>query len=300
MSIRDAATQTSAQIQDELTAAAEALLGQIGEAATEVEQTGADLDAQWEALSAKAEEWMTRAQEVEDQLQTLGDELVSRATELRQHVDDAMDQGNSLADATRTVIETLDQGVAALSPDIDAVAAEVESTFGAFGEQAQALDAALEETRSITDKHIHDPFNSLVDDLKTQIFERGSDLGNYVDTDFTTTLTTQVSELTAHVDDVVQQAGDKMEEVRSTAESEGSNVLDQVKSMFGDQFGDLIQTVEQVQSIMEQVGDVISGTADAVGTTTQVMTAGTSMTAIGAKSVIGIIEDIIDIFNSVT
>lgn len=300
MSIRDAATRTVSQIQDQLQSQAEALLGQIGEARGQVEQTMGDLDSRWEALSARAEEVLTRAQEVEDRLQQMGEQLATRADTLRQGVDGAMDQGRSVADATRTVIDTLDQGVAALIPDIDDVTASVEATFNAFGDQARSLDQALEETRSITDRHIHEPFAALVTDLQNQLYDRGSQLGSYVDTDFTSTLETAVQELGTHVDTVVSEAQSKMEEARSTAETEGANALGQLNSMFGDQFGSLIQTVETVSDTLREVGDVISGTADAVGTTTQVMTSGTSMTAIGAKSVIGIVEDIIEIFESVT
>lgn len=300
MSIRDAATRTVSQIQDQLNTQAEALLGQIGEARSQVEQTVGDLDARWEALSARAEEVLNRAQEVEDRLQQMGEQLATRASTMRENVDGAMDQGRSVADATRTVIETLDAGVAALIPDIDEVAAAVETTFNTFGDQARSLDQALEETRAATDRHIHDPFAALVEDLQTQLFDRGSQLGTYVDTDFTSTLETAVRDFSSHVDTTVQNAQQKMEEARATAETEGSNALGQLNSMFGDQFGSLIGTVETVANTMREVGDVISGTADAVGTTTQVMTSGTSMTAIGAKSVIGIVEDIIEIFNSVT
>jgi methyl-accepting chemotaxis protein len=300
MSISEAAVRTSSQIQDQLTAQTEALAAAIGEAKVQVEETMGELDGEWEKLSSKAEELFTRAQAAEDQLQQLGDDLATRAGEVREHVGQAMDQGNSLADSTRAVVENLEQGVAALVPDIDEIAASVEQTFTTFGEEAQALDSALEEIRAAADQHIHDPFASLVEEVQTQLFERGSQLGSYVESEFVPALTQQVSELGAHVDTIVQQAGDKMEEVRATAETEGSNVLDQVGGMFGDQFGSLIQTVQQVAGMLEQVGGIISGTADAVGTATQAMTAGTSMTAIGAKSVIGILEDIIEIFEQVT
>jgi methyl-accepting chemotaxis protein len=300
MSISEAAVRTSTQIQDQLAAQTEALAAAIGEAKGQVEETMGELDGEWEKLSSKAEELFARAQEAEDQLQQLGDDLATRAGEVRDHVGQAMDQGNSLADTTRTVVENLEQGVAALVPDIDEIAATVEQTFTTFGEEAQALDSALEEIRAAADQHIHDPFTSLVSDVQTQLFDRGSALGSYVESEFVPALVSQVSELGTHVDTIVQQAGDKMEEVRATAETEGGNVLDQVGGMFGDQFGSLIQTVQQVAGMLEQVGGIISGTADAVGTATQVMTAGTSMTAIGAKSVIGIIEDIIEIFEQVT
>lgn len=300
MSISEAAVRTSSQIQDQLTAQTEALAAAIGEAKGQVEETMGELDTRWEQLSAKAEELFARAQQAEEQLQQIGDELATRAGEVRDHVGEAMDQGHSLADASRKVVEGLEQGVAALVPDLDEVAASVEQTFNTFGDEARALDSALEEIRAAADQHIHDPFASLVSDVQTQLFERGSQLGSYVEGEFVPALAQQVSELGAHVDSIVQQAGDKMEEVRSTAESEGSALLDQVGGMFGDQFGALIQTVQQVASMLEQVGGIISGTADAVGTATQAMTAGTSMTAIGAKSVIGIIEDLIEIFESVT
>lgn len=300
MSIQDAATRTTAQIQDQLNGAAEALLADMGEAKGLVEEQMTSLDSEWDQLSSRAEELLTRVEEAQDQLQQLGDDLTGRADAVREAVDGAMDRGRAAHDATRTVVETLDQGVAALVPDVDAVAASVDDTFSAFGDQARSLDSALDATRAAADEHIKDPFTSLVDDVKGELFERGSQLGQYVDGDFTSTLNDEVSQLKTHVDDLVSQGKDKVEEARTTAEEEGSKVLDQVNSMFGDQFGELIGTVETVQSVMQQVGDVISGTADAVGTTTQVMSSGTSMTAIGAKSVIGIVEDLIEIFNDVT
>lgn len=300
MSIRDAATRTSTQIQDQLAAQAEALVGQIGEAKGQVEETIGQLDATWQELSAKGEELLARAQAAEEQLQQLGDELQARAGEVAQHVTSAIEQGQSLGSATRGVVEGLQQGVAALVPDVDAIAAGVDETFKAFGEQAHSLDSMLEEVRAAADQHIHQPFASLVDEVQTQIFDRGSALGNYVDSELVPAVQQQVEELGSHVDDIVSRAGDKLEEVRAAAESEGSDVLGQVGSMFGDQFGSLIQTVQQVASLLEQVGGIISGTAEAVGTATQAMSAGTSMTAIGAKSVIGIVEDIIEIFESVT
>jgi|GEM_PF-5787845 len=300
MSIQDAATRTVAQIQEELNAAAEALLANMGEAKSQVEETMSSLDSEWDELSNRGEELLTRVDEAQDQLQQLGDDLTSRADDVQQAVDGAMDRGRAAADSTRTVVETLGQGVAALVPDIDAAAASVEEIFSGFDDQARSLDSALDATRAAADEHIKDPFTSLVDNVKGELFERGNQLGQYVDGDFTSTLNDEVSKLTTHVDDLVSQGKDKVEEARATAEQEGSKVLEQVNSMFGDQFGELIGTVETVQSVMQQVGDVISGTADAVGTTTQVMSAGTSMTAIGAKSVIGIIEDVIEIFNEIT
>jgi ABC-type transporter Mla subunit MlaD len=300
MSISEAATAASTQIQDQLNSQAEALLGAIGEAKSEVEETMTDLDSQWEQLNSKGEELITKAQAAEDQLQQMGDELATRAMEVREHVASAIDQGTSLSDATQTVVENLEQGVAALIPDIDDISAAVEATFVAFGEEANALDAALEDVRAAADQHIHDPFASLVEEVQTQLFDRGTALGTYVESEFVPSLVAQVGDLTSHVDTIVGQAGDKLEEVRSTAESEGSNVLDQVGSMFGDTFGSLIQTVETVANMFEQVGGIISGTAEAVGTATSLMSAGTGMTAIGAKSVIGIVEDIIEIFDSVT
>lgn len=300
MSIRDAATRTSSQIEDQLTAQAEALVAQIGEAKGQVEETMGQLDTIWQELSAKGEELLARAQAAEEQLQQLGDELESRAGEVAEHVTNAMEQGRSLGGATRGVVEGVQQGIAALVPDVDAIAADVEQTFKTFGDQAHSLDGMLEEARAAADEHIHQPFASLVEEVETQVFDRGSALGSYVDGELVPAVQSQVEELGRHVDDIVQQAGEKLEEVRSAAESEGSDVLGQVGSMFGDQFGSLISTVQQVASLLQQVGDIITGTADAVGTATQAMSAGTGMTAIGAKSVIGIIEDIIEIFESVT
>lgn len=299
MSILETVEQVIAQVEGDLTNQAEGLVSELQDTATQVTDVQSQLDTEWDEVSSKGQSMLSQAQEAEGKIQQAGDELASKADEIRSNVDSAVEQGETAFEAARTVVESLDQGVQALIPDADAIMAQVDETVNTLASEVQNLDQALEQTRLLTDEYLHAPFQGLVDDVKNEIFNRASELGSYVDNDFLTAAADQISAFKGHVDEVVTTATDKLEEVRNTAESEGSSAMDQMGSIFGDQFGELIGTVETISQFMTQVGGLMETLGETVGTTTKVMSAGAGTTAIGAKSAIGVIEDIVEIFQSV-
>jgi DNA repair exonuclease SbcCD ATPase subunit len=300
MSINESVGRVVSQIQDELTRQAEALLAHIESTRGELVQIQSEIDETWQGLAARGESLIARAQQEEERLRDLGRDLEGRAQESRAATDAIIEGANSTFDQARQVVESLDQGVQALIPDADEVMAAVEKTVDTLGEQMQSLGEALEATRVITDQHLHNPFDGLIQDLSGQLTTRFAELGSYVDTDFLVAAREQVSQFASHVDSTVSSMEEKLNEAQATAHQQGSDALSQVQSMFGAQFGALINTAQTVGNVIQQVGTAISSTGQVVGTTTQVMSAGVGTTAIGAKAVIGIVNDIIEIFESVT
>ena len=300
MSIVDVVEGVVARIQDDLNSQAESLLGELESTRSELEGIMEELDGEWEALSSRAEGLISRAEETQAKITELGGQLVARAQESRTHVDSVVEKGNSVFDSARSVVETMDQGLAALIPSADEIAAEAGRTVDTLRDEMGSLDEALEATRSITDEHLRNPFNSLIDDLQNQLGTRADQARSYVQDDLLVTMADEKDRFMAHVDDVVASADQKLSEMQATAERDGADAMSQVQSMFGDQFGALIDTAQTLANVIDQVGTAIEGTSEVVGTTTKVMGQGVSMTAIGAKSAIGIVEDIIEIFESVS
>jgi cell division septum initiation protein DivIVA len=297
--IAETVTNVLARIQDDLNSQAEALLSEIGQTRTQVEEISADIDTQWQQVESRAQSVISRAQEAESQLDQLGEDHTSVADALRTHITNALDQGKSVYDNARAMVESLDQGVQSLIPDADEVAAMVEGTIQTLSDEAQNLQSGLESVRSFTDEHLHNAFKATCDTVQSEIFSRAEQIGSYVSDDLLPTVANEVEELTSFVDQTVQEASTKAEEMRANAESEGSEALDMLNNMFGEQFGGLIETGQTIANLMQQIGGALTNTTEIVGTTTKAMSSGVNLTGIGAKSVINIIENIIEIFNGV-
>lgn len=287
------------RIQDDLNSQSETLLSEIGQTRTQIEEISADIDTQWQQVESRGQSVLSRAQEAEGQLDQLGNDHTSVADALRTHITNALDQGNSLFENARSTVESLDQGVQSLIPDADDVAAMVQGTIETLSDEAQNLESGLEAVRSFTDEHLHNAFKATCDTVQSEVFSRAEQLGSYVSDDLLPTVASEVEQLGSFVDQTVAEANTKAEEMRANAESEGSSALDSLNSMFGEQFGGLIETGQTIANLMQQIGGALTNTTEIVGTTTKAMSSGVNLTGIGAKSVINIINNIVEIFSSV-
>ncbi len=297
--INETVNNVIARVNDELNAQAEALLTEIQQATSEIDQVTSDVETRWTELEARSEDALSRMDQAMTQLDEHDNALNGAANTLRGHIENAVQQGNSFFEEARGIVETLDQGIGDLIPDIDGVATMVQDTINTLGDEMQGLDGALEAVRSITDEHLHNPFNSLIENIKSEVYSRAEELGNYATSELLPAVQSEVETLSSHVDQIVADGNAKAEECRANAESEGSSALDTLNSMFGDTFGGLIETGQTIANLMQQIGGALTNTTEIVGTTTKAMSSGVNLTAIGAKSVINIIEGIVEIFNSV-
>jgi ElaB/YqjD/DUF883 family membrane-anchored ribosome-binding protein len=261
---------------------------------------GGQIDTDWEFVNSRVDSLMSTADDAMSRVRSAGEAMQAKADEVATASDDAVSEDGNLLDSARTVVEALDQGVQALIPDIDGVVAGVEDVFSTMGSELQSEFSDMDSIRSAAEDFLRGDFSSLVNTVGETVLSRCSDLGSYVSSDALVTLADEVGNLSSHVDDIVSQASSKLDEVRSAMEEEGNAALDSVKDMFNDKFGGLIQTAQTVADLVDRVGQAIASTSEAVGEATKLLGQGVNLTAIGAKSALGIIEDITEIFSEVT
>lgn len=300
MSIEDVISQVVGHINGQMSSSADSMRGVVTEARSQVTDIGSEITSEGEALRGQVDSLLARASEAVDRVTEASNSFINAAEQAGQATAEAIDEEGSLLESARTVVETLDQGVQALVPEADEVMSSVEGTINTLAEEVQSQEQGMDELRAATEEHLRDPFNELMNTISNEIFDRGDVLGNFISSDLLPSFASEVESYKGYADEVVQAANEKAEEVRSTAETEGSDMLGQVQDMFGEQFGSLIETAQTVADLIDRVGQAISGTTEVVGTTMETLSQGVNLTAIGAKSAIGIVEDIIEIFQSVT
>lgn len=299
MSIIDTAQRITALAGEELASQAQGAGGDLQGLTGEMEALNGQIDTDWAAVSSHVDSLMSSADDAVSRVRAAGEAMQSKVDEVASACDQAAGEDEGFLESARTVVETLDQGVMAMIPDLDGVVAGVEDVFGTMGSELESEFGTLDTIRSTAEEFLRGDFSSLVSTVGETVASRASDLGNYVSSEALVTIADEVSNLSTHVDDVVTQASAKLDEVRSAMEEEGNAALSSVQDMFNEKFGGLIETTRTVADLIDRVGQAIATTSEAVGDATKLLGQGVNLTAIGAKSALGIIEDITEIFNEV-
>lgn len=297
MSITDIANQVISSINDEFNEQVSGLEDEIVNVRGQVEQAGSELDGKWQELSTKGQGLISSADEAGSELTAAAEQLRSKTEEVGSRLEEAMSQADQVTEQTRAGLDSLTQGVEELIPDADEVMSKVEETIGLLNDEVQSLDLQLEETRSFTDQHIHNEFNSLVEDIGSQADQTYQEFSGYVSSSFIPAVADQVSEFKGHIDQVVDDAKTKLDEVQTTSESESSSAMDQMKDVFGSQFTEAIDTVQRLQQAVEEIGSAITNVGEVAGTGLQVMGAATASCGVGINAAYGIIKDLTELFD---
>jgi len=297
MSITDIANQVIASINDDFNSQVENLQQEIGNVQSQVEGAGSQLESQWQDLSAKGQSLIAGAEEAESEVVAAAEQLRSKAEDVGSRLEQAMSQADQVAEKTRAGLDALTQGVEEIIPDADDVMSKVDEAIGQLNDEVQSLDAQLEEVRSATDQHIHNEFNSLVEDVRSQADQTYQEFSGYVTSSLIPTVVDQVSQFKGHIDEVVEEAKTKLDEVQTTSESESSSAMDQMKEIFGGQFTEAIDTVQRLQQAIEEIGGAITevGEVASMGMTT--MSAATASCGVGINAAYGIVKDLTEMFD---
>lgn len=297
MSITDIANQVISSINDEFNDQVENLQEEINSVKGQVEEAGSQLDGQLQDLSTKGQSMISSAEEAESEMVNAAEQLRGKADEVASRIDQAMSQVDSISEQTRAGLDALTQGVEALIPDADEVMSKVEESISQLNDEVQSLDAQLEEVRSFSDQHLHNEFNSLVEDIKSEADSTYQAFSGYVTSSLIPTVVDQVSEFKGHIDQVVEEAQTKLDEVQTTSESESSSAMDQMKEVFGSQFTEAIDTVQKLQKAVEDIGDAITNVGEVASTGMQVMSAATVSCGVGINAAYGIVKDMTELFD---
>lgn len=297
MSITDIANQVIASINDEFNDQVENLQEEIGSVRGQVEGAGTQLEGHWQDLSSRGQSLISSVEATETEMVSAAEQLRGKAEEVGSRLEQAMSQADQITEKTRAGLDTLTQGVEQLIPDADEVMSKVEEAIGQLNDEVQSLDTQLEETRSFSDQHIHNEFNSLVEDVKSQADQTYQEFSGYVTSSFIPTVVDQVSEFKGHIDQVVEEATTKLDEVQTTSETESSSAMDQMKEIFGSQFTEAIDTVQQLQQAVEGIGDAITNVGDVASTGMQAMSVATSSCGVGINAAYGIVKDLTEMFD---
>lgn len=299
MSIIETAQRITSLAGEEMPGQAQGAGGDLQGLTSEMEALNGQIDTDWEAVSSHVDSLMSSADDAMSRVRSAGDAMKAKADEVANAADQAAGEDEGFLESARTVVETLDQGVQAMVPDLDGVVAGVEDVFSTMGSELQSEFGNLDGIRSTAEEFLRGDFSSLVNTVGETVSNRCGDLGNYVSSDALVTIAGEVSSMSAHVDDVVNQASAKLDEVGRAMEEEGNAALSSVQDMFNEKFGGLIETAQTVADLIDRVGQAIATTSEAVGDATKLLGQGVNLTAIGAKSALGIIEDITEIFSEV-
>lgn len=297
MSITDIANQVIASINDEFNDQVSNLEEEIVNVRGQVEQAGSELESQWQDLSSKGQALISSADEAGGELTSAAEQLRSKTEEVGSRLEEAMSQADQVTEQTRAGLDSLTQGVEELIPDADEVMSKVEEAIGRLDEEVQSLDTQLEEARSFTDQHIHSEFNSLVEDIGSQADQTYQEFSGFVTSSFIPAVVDQVSEFKGHIDQVVEDAKSKLDEVQTTSETESSSAMDQMKDAFGSQFTEAIDTVQRLQGAIEDIGSAITNVGEVAGMGLQVMGAATASCGVGINAAYGIIKDLTEMFD---
>ena len=300
MSIIEIAERITALAGQEMPEQAQGAGGDLQSLIGEMEAMNGQIDTDWEFVNSRVESLLSTADDAMSRVRSAGEAMQAKADEIGGACDEAGAEDEGFLEAARTVVEALDQGVQGMIPDLDGIVAGVEDVFSTMGSELQGEFGGLDEIRSAAEDFLRGDFSSLVNTVGETILNRCTDLGSYVDSDALVTIVDEVGNLSSHVDTIVSEASAKLDEVRSAMEEEGNAALSSVQDMFNEKFGGLIETAQTVADLVDRVGQAIATTSEAVGDATKLLGQGVNMTAIGAKSALGIIEDITEIFSSVT
>lgn len=299
MSIIETAQRITSLAGEEMPGQAQGAGGDLQGLIGEMDALNGQIDTDWEAVSSHVDSLMSSADDAMSRVRSAGDAMKAKADEVATACEQAAGEDEGFLESARTVVETLDQGVQAMIPDLDGVVAGVEDVFSTMGSELQSEFGTLDGVRSTAEEFLRGDFSSLVNTVGETVLNRCSDLGNYVSSEALVTIADEVSSMSSHVDDIVSQATTKLDEVRATMEEEGNAALSSVQDMFNEKFGGLIETAQTVADLIDRVGQAIATTSEAVGDATKLLGQGVNLTAIGAKSALGIIEDITEIFSEV-
>lgn len=297
MSFTDFANRLIAWVDDEFNDQVENLQEEIGNARGQVEEAGSQLESKWQDLNARGQSLISGAEEAENQMVAAAEQLRAKVEEVGSRLEQASSQAEQLAEQTRAGLDALTQGVEQLIPDADEVMSNVEESIGQLNDEVQSLDAQLEDTRSATDQHLHNEFNSLVEDIGSQADQTYQEFSGYVSSSFIPTVVDQVSQFKGHIDQVVEQAQTKLDEVQTTSETESSSAMDQMKEIFGSQFTEAIDTVQRLQQAIEEIGGAITDVGDVASMGMQAMSAATSSCGVGINAAYGIVKDLTELFD---
>jgi len=297
MSITDIANQVISSINDEFNDQVSNLEDEINNVKGQVDDAGSQLDSQWQDLSSRGQALMSSAEEAGGELTSAAEQLRAKTEQVGSRLEEAMSQADQVTEQTRSGLDSLTQGVEELIPDADEVMSKVEEAVGQLNDEVQSLDTQLEETRSATDQHIHNEFNSLVEDIGSQADQTYQEFSGFVSSSFIPAVVDQVSEFKGHIDQVVDDAKTKMDEVQTTSETESSSAMGQMKDIFGSQFTDAIDTVQRLQQAIEEIGSAITNVGEVAGTGLQVMGAATASCGVGINAAYGIIKDLTELFD---
>lgn len=297
MSITDIANQVISSINDEFNDQVENLQEEVVNVRGQVDEAGSQLDSHWQDLNTRGQSLVAGVEEAESEMVNAAEQLRGKAEEVGSRLEQAMSQADQITEQTRAGLDSLTQGVEQLIPDADEVMSKVEESIGQLNEEVQSLDAQLEEARSFTDQHIHNEFNSLVEDIKGQADQTYQEFSGYVTSSLIPTVVDQVAEFKGHIDQVVEEATTKLDEVQTTSETESSSAMDQMKEIFGSQFTEAIDTVQKLQKAIEDIGDAITNVGEVASMGMQTMSAATSSCGVGINAAYGIIKDLTELFD---
>lgn len=299
MSITETAQRVTELAGQALLDQAQSVGGEVEGLIGEMEAMNGQVDTDWEAVSSHVDSLMSSAADAMSRVQAAGDAMKAKADEVAGGCDEAVGEDEGLQESARAVVESLEQGVVALVPDLDGVVSGVDDVFSTMGSELQSEFGSMDEVRSAAEDFLRGDFSSLVNTVGETVSSRCSDLGSYVDSDALVTFADEVGNLGSHVDGIVSEATDKLNEVGSMLEEEGGAALSSMQDMFDEKFGGLIETAQTVADLIDRVGQAIAGLSEAVGEATTLLGQGVNLTGIGATSALGIIEDITEIFSEV-
>ncbi len=158
MSILDEVGKAISHVEGDLAEQAMAAKDERVDAVLKMTNAIFEIDTQWEEVKTTGESMFGAADRAMGWIEQVGGKLSSHANEVRSGIDGAMEQGSSLFESCRGVVEALDHGVQELIPDCEGV-------MGKVGE-IDYLSDRLEKTRAYTDNHLHTPFQGVVDDQR--------------------------------------------------------------------------------------------------------------------------------------
>lgn len=300
MSIVETAQRITALAGQEIPDQAQGAGGDLQDLIGEMEALNGQIDTDWEFVSSRVDTLMSSADDAMNQVRAAGEAMQAKADEVATAAEEAAGEEEGFLNSARTVVESLDQGVQALIPDLDGVVAGVEDVFSTMGSELQNEFGGLDEIRSAAEEFLRGDFSSLVNTVGETVLNRCNDLGSFVSSEALVTIAEEVSDLGSHVDDIVNNMSLWPDNLRLHLEDDGGGALDKMNDMFTEQFGGLIEKAQTVADLIDRVGQAIATTSEVVGDTTKTLSQGVNMTAIGATSALGIIEDITEIFSEVT
>ncbi len=300
MDVSTVASELVGRLEGDLTNRSQELAGRLSQSRGQVEERLEKIRARWGVLQGAHAGLLAEIEMHDGAAEEWAKNVAASLEETQRSLQDAMKRGEAVFESSKEAILSLETRVGELLPEADATFAAVKETVETLGSELTSLDEALEQTRSLADGQLQDKLSSLVDDVTTAGEERAGRLASYVEDQFMPQVTEHLKGLKESIDAAISTGTERFENVKQQAEQGAKTSLENFKGPLGEEISRLSETAESLRGTMERIGSVVEDAGQAAGTATQLMGQSVDSVSIGAKAAVGILEDLIDIFESVT